>query len=121
MLLRILFLAITLAGCSSNDPMLEYEHNYPTLQLRERLGSEFYTLLTAPDRVEGFSLTSDEKPMVLTSAQIQQLQLLLLNDQHYLFDIKKKIVFIPSYAFKFTKNSKELILHVSLPSRQVQF
>lgn len=58
---------------------------------------------------------------VLNKEQMEFCKQLILNDQGYLFDVKKKVLFIPTYRLVFQADARKTTVEVSIPSKQIKF
>lgn len=129
-MVRFSLLAIgvgSMTGCNYAPTHADYA------QLWGALGAGVFDTLKAPESVEYYKVASTlpgkgqqnyqpaSKIQSLSDEEIVKLKALLLNDNHYLFGVLKKCVFVPEVVFHFKKGTKELYLLVSLTCKQVTY
>ena len=57
----------------------------------------------------------------LAPKQIERLQLMLLDENTYLFDVVKKCLFLPEYAFRFVRGDRSVIVLVCYSCEELTF
>lgn len=89
-------------------------------KMRRELGREAYELLKDPGSVHFSKNDTTTISFLLSREQIRGLNQLLLNEENYLFDVKKHCVFIPTYTFKFQKDMHEAKVMMSHACQQIR-
>lgn len=94
-----------------------------TIQAAETNRFTEYTNQTIVDTIEqadsvtgiklGDRKSNEQPPAKLSSEQISSLQALLLDDSHYIFDMKKKCMFVPQYSYTFKQQENSVTVVVS--------
>lgn len=92
-----------------------------TDRLRKEIGQRYFDLISSPDSVSIRGMTPPSPERDLSQIEIEELQAILLNDSHYIFDVRKKTIFLPSYAFTFQKGKDVTLITINLPSAQIKF
>lgn len=125
--LCLLGAGLSVNGCNYSPPHADFA------QLWGVLGAGVFDTLKNPESVEYYKVAAAlpgpgkqsyppiDKVRKLSDEQKTELQKLLLNDNHYLFGILKKCVFIPEMAFHFKKGGKDVLMLVSLSCKQVVY
>lgn len=108
----------------------------PSEKVVKFLGNEIIGLLKDPDRVESFriGLMKDPKakdnlagyPILfrgreMAPKQMEILRSIFLDEDTYLFDVVKKCLFLPEYAFRVTKNGEVLVILICYNCEEVVF
>ena len=118
-----LVLMLCATSCSKNDAQSQRE----TSQLEKEIGKDNLQILKSPNQVFKFSVIRSldlpyvpmSREVALTKEEISQWQNVIINDKSYHFDIKKKVVFIPSVALRFVKD-KEVVVLLSPLAKQLK-
>lgn len=119
-----LFIIICATCCSKKD---EHSKHEVTL-LEKEIGKDNLEILKSPNQVFKFSVIRSldlpyvpmSREVALTKEEVLQWQNVLVNDKSYHFDLKKKVVFIPSVALKFIKD-REVVVLLSPLAKQLKF
>ncbi len=124
----LLFVMCVLFANSMHSQIIDDQNK--ELKLQTLLGKEAVDVIYQPDSVTvipvKFSAQSPAYELLssgntLSCGMQKELQDLLLDETHYVHELTKSAVFLPSLAFKFIKNNetKALIL-ISLSSNQLK-
>jgi hypothetical protein len=99
-------------------------------QLSYKLSANILRILEDPETITAYTVRPDftnekgyilsQDQYVLTEEQALNLQRLLLNDDSYIHEHTKLSLFIPTYAFEFTKDNKKLLVLCSPSSQQIR-
>lgn len=126
MYIIIMFALMTLltVGCREGTPLSEKgADENPVYMTEVRLGQAYLDQVNNANRIvlskvsesppKGYAL--DENTVELSEHDIAALKDILLDDKSYLFDVRKRCVFIPEYALEFyVKGEKLLLLYAPL-------
>lgn len=119
-----LFVILCAAGCSKHDEQSKRD----TTLLEKEIGRDNLEILKSPNQVFKFSVIRSldlpyvpmSREVALTKEEVLQWQNVIVNDKSYHFELKKKVVFIPSVALKFIKD-KEVVVLISPLAKQLKF
>ncbi len=99
------------------------------------LGADVVEILQAPERIESYRVgmrksrqgdTIGGYPVLgrgpaLSAAQVTQLASLLLDEHSYLFDVVKKCLFLPEYAFRAVRGGKNVVVLICFSCEELLF
>jgi len=99
------------------------------------LGNDIIDVLRSPDRVESYKVKFQKtgkgnnmggypvtaKGSDLAPKQIERLQAILFDANTYLFDVVKKCLFLPEYAYRFVRGDKNVIVLVCYSCEELTF
>lgn len=120
--LIVLLSLLTVVSCREGSPLKETDEN-PVYYASIHLGQGYLDHVNNANRVVVTKikpLDTDDyefEPLSvdMNKEDISSLKDILLNDKSYLFDVRKKCVFIPEYALEFyVKGQKMLFLYAPL-------
>lgn len=109
-------LAIMQSACGSKSEQLERKVGKPTYAL---LATSPHISMTPVPSTPKPSVSSEKATKELTQEQINELRRFLLSDNHYIFDMTKRCVFVPQLSYQFSAD-KETTLFVSLSCQQIK-
>jgi len=106
-----------------------------TQKVMDFLGSDIIDIIKSPDKVESYRVEFHKtgkgenlggypvkgKGPDLAPKQIERLQLMLLDENTYLFDVVKKCLFLPEYAFRFVRGDRSVIVLVCYSCEELTF
>ena len=99
------------------------------------LGSDIIEILKAPESIESYRVELHktnragslggypvhQRGPALNARQITQISSLLLDEQSYLFDVVKKCLFLPEYAFKAVRGGKSVVILICFSCEELLF
>jgi hypothetical protein len=99
------------------------------------LGNDIIDIIKSPEKVESYRVkfqktgkgtTMGGYPVTaqgpdLAPKQIERLQAILLDANTYLFDVVKKCLFLPEYAYRFVRGGKNVIVLVCYSCEELTF
>jgi hypothetical protein len=121
-----LFLAACcLAGCQETEKssvqIEDARFEVGAMRLKNVIGVDLVEQIARSHRIT----FQDDKGVKreFTKEQVERCKELILNDEGYLFDIKKKVLFILTYQLDFMSTEGKQIAKVemSIPSKQIKF
>ncbi len=102
-----------------------------TERLENKVGKPVYAILTSSPQItmtqimssvvstHQAPILSEATPSKLTEQQVKELRHLILNDEHYVFDMTKRCVFVPQLAYHFSTH-QNVAIYVSLPCEKIK-
>jgi hypothetical protein len=104
-------------------------------KVMEFLGNDIIDILKNPDKVESYRVKFQKtgkgsnlggypvtaKGPELAPKQIERLQAILFDANTYLFDVVKKCLFLPEYAYRFIRGDKQVIVLVCYSCEELTF
>lgn len=128
-------MAVVFITCRQGSTPDEGKKMEASRQVIEFLGNDIIDILKNPDRVEsyrvkftktgkgnnlgGYPVTA--KGPDLAPKQVERLQAILLDGNTYLFDVVKKCLFLPEYAFRFVRGEKNVIVLICYSCEELTF
>ncbi len=96
-------------------------------QLEKKVGKAVYAVLATSPHITmtpvpsttNQTIPSENTPQELTPEQMTELRGFLLRDDHFIFDMTKRCVFVPQLSYQFSAD-KETTLQVSLSCQQIK-
>jgi len=139
-MVMLVIVAVALAvatSCRQNDTGKEDSVMVPepSAKVMQFLGGVMIDILKNPEKVEsyrvGFHKTGKGNNMGgypvtgkgrdLAPKQVERLQAMLFDENTYLFDVVKKCLFLPEYAFRFLKGGKSVIVLICYSCEELTF
>lgn len=112
---------VILTGCFvsflANTPSTKELEAFLSTPFLESLNSEQQIIVARAVKNERNAFVMTRQQHVLTGEKIKIFKELLLNDDHYIFDMTKKCLFIPEAIFQFEEGS----IMINLFCNQVKF
>lgn len=101
-------------SCSKSDKI-------QSSRLHQEIGADTFSTIVLAQSVSAYGINPSTPEFFLSPTQVKALQSILINDAHYIFDMRKKTIFLPSFAFKFHSEKRDVTVLVNLISYQIKF
>jgi len=109
-------LAIMQSACGSKSEQFEKKVGKPTYSV---LSSSAHITMTPVSSTSTPTTLSENAPKELSQEQKNELRDFLLNDDHYIFDMTKRCIFVPQLSYQFFAD-KETTVYISLSCQQIK-
>lgn len=127
-------LGVFCVACGGGEKIKRGNDVFSTVRLEEKVGEQVVSVLRSSEAVQVFRLGPPPVPTIerlgdypiletgpyLTLDQVGELRGLLLNDEHYQFDLLKRCVFVPDVGYVFQTENDEVGVFISFSCKQVQ-